>query len=892
MKKLFTLAMICFIAASMQAKIVYVTPDATATTVPTTPTWTTPVTLATALSSAATTDSVFIKAGSYTISPIATTQPTTMIYLTSTRLLLGGFSGTETNSAQRVKSDVDGNGSIEPWEYTNQTIFDGGGTLMVFYTSGANTLISGIVFQNGYAGFVSGGTTANTYVTTANGTSYAADAAGLHINAQNATILNCIIRNNTITTATYTGPTGASTNVPNNPGCAAGLTLKQAGTVNGCLIDGNIFDFVVSSGFTTNTVINALSSAPTFTNTTGAGVYNGNAAIVKNSIIRNNIAKGYKYTLQNTKTGEIALRGGGIYMNNAGSAFYNCVIANNEIQATDLVGADAIAGGGVFGDNAGGLFNCTFVNNKVSSAISATPGTYNNTGYGGGAYLKTNSAWNGAIVKIYNCAFWNNSAGGALDLNRANLAIRNNVSSCMLEVVNNVLPTNPFWYGNAINVTTQTGNNAYTLYSNNVTDLAATNSGTNAPLFASTAAVVGHSTTATDIKANWSILAGSYLSGKATAPIMTTDFNGITFNYPAPAVGAFELAPLAGKTTPTIFWTQSAISQAFAPDFTAGTLPTVTLGIPSSSVNDGAPISYIASNNVLTINNGVATINRGGTCTLTAYQPATDKYNAAAVVIPVTITQSTTAPTLTWTQDLSSVLTTTPTVNASAVSTTAQFPIANNPISYSSATTAVATVAGNVISTKGVGTSVLTANQVANASFPAAAAVTNTITIGMGTPVLTWVQDLSAVKTTDLQVALTATSSVTDGAAITFTSSDTTIVKPVGSNLIIKGIVGTATVTAVQPANAKYNQTNSVSQQVTVLQASGINEYKMSNNLFVKADNRIISNMIGSVQIYSFSGLMVKSEKVIVGQKMVLPTGAYFIKATTESGSFVQKIVM
>jgi hypothetical protein len=898
MKKLFTLAMICFIAASMQAKIVYVTPDATATTVPTTPAWSSPITLATAMTNASvlTTDSIFIKAGSYTISPTAAAQPTSMIYLTSTKLILGGFAGTETNSAQRVKSDVDGNGAVEPWEYTNQTIFDGGGTLMVFYTSGANSLISGIVFQNGYAGFVSGGTTGNTYVTTANSVLYAADAAGLHVNAQNATILNCIIRNNTITTATYTGPTGASTTVPNNPGCSAGLTLKQAGTVNGCLIDGNIFDFVVSSGFTTNTVINALATAPTFTNTTGAGVYNGNGAIVKNSVIRNNISKGYKYTLQNTKTGEIALRGGGIYMNNAGSAFYNCVIANNEIQATDLLGADNIAGGGVFGDNGGGLFNCTVVNNKVSSAILATPGTYNNIGYGGGVFLKTASSWtastNGPIVKIYNCAVWNNSAGGALDPNRANLALRNNVSSCMLEVENNVLPTNPYWYGNAINVTTQASNNVYAMYKNCVIDLSATNSGTNAPLFASPAAVVGYSSTATDIKANWSILTGSYLSGKATAPFLATDFNGTTFNYPTPAVGAYELAPAGGKTTPVITWTQAAISQAFAPNFSTGALPTVALATPTSSVSDGAALSFITTNNVVSLNGSVATINRGGTTTITAYQAATDKYNASAVVIPVTIAQCVTVPTITWTQDLTLLLTTISTVNAGATSTTDQFTLATNPISYTSGTTSIATVAGNVISTKGVGTATLTANQVANASFPAATPVNNTITIGMGTPVLNWVQDLSALKTTDTQVALTATSSVTDGAAITYSSSDITVVDIIGSNLMIKGIAGTATVTAVQPANAKYNATDPVSHQVTVLLATGINEYKTSNTLFVKVDKQLVSNVVGNVQIYSFSGLLVKSEKVMIGQKIALPSGAYFIKAITESGSFVQKIVL
>ncbi|MEI6752137.1 MAG: T9SS type A sorting domain-containing protein [Paludibacter sp.] len=558
MKKLFTLAMICFIAASMQAKIIYVTADATSTTIAAPYSWANPVTLTTALTNASslTTDSIFVKAGTYTISAIYATQPTTMIYLTGKKAIFGGFAGTEGPDVvsanivnARTRSDKDGNGIVEPWEFDNQTIFDGGGTLMVMYTSGGSSIIDGLVIQNGYAGFVSLGTSTNTFATTSGGSLYAADGAGLHINGASCIVQNCIIRNNKNTTETYVGPTLLSTTVVNNPACAAGLTLKQAATVTGCLVEGNIFDFVVSSGFTSNSIINALASAPVFTNTTGAGVYNGNAAVVKNSVIRNNITKGYKYTLTNSKkSSEPALRGGGAYMNNAGSVFANCIFANNEVIGTDvgLVSNDNVAGGGLFADNGGAAYNCTFVNNKISSPISAVPGTFNDKGYGGGAFFKSASSGT-VVVKGYNNAFWNNTSAGTVDPTKANLALRNNFTSMLIDIQNNVLPTAPWWYGNANGTTTKplTGVNSYANFVNCTVDLAATNGDVKGPGFNSPSAGPGYSSTASDIKATWSINNTSFLLAKGSSVISgytpTTDFIGANFLNP-PAAGAFQIS--------------------------------------------------------------------------------------------------------------------------------------------------------------------------------------------------------------------------------------------------------------------------------------------------------------------------------------------------------------
>jgi hypothetical protein len=567
MKKLFTLAMGIVLAASAQAKTIYVTPEATGATLPATTSWSSPASLKAAIESAGVADSIFIKGGTYAIEPISTSKATpfatTMIWIASSRFILGGFAGTETNSSERAKSDVDMNGVVEPWEYTNQSIFDGQGKYMVMNIAGGTSLIDGIVLQNGYASLyhynnaTSATATTNGYVTkdingnkVLSGTTSTASSAGLKI-ASAGVYKNIIIRNNTVTTKDYEGPYGTGTNsgntigdgtglpaMPNNPGFAAGLTITNtATTVSGFLVESNLFDFVVSDAFKSNSWVNSQTTAPTFSNTTAAGVYS--SGTVKNSIVRNNIAKGYKYTtLTSAKNGEVALRGGGIYIATATANIYNCVIANNEIQATDVVATDGIAGGGLFADNGGNVYNCTIVNNKISSYNSSTS-SYNNVGYGAGAYFKSGTA---TKLICFNNVFWNNLASGVTDLTRSNLGLRNNTGTAMtamIDVQNIVLPTSPYWYGGIA----AGGTNALVNFLNCKVDLGLENNAVNGANFISPATVVGHSTTASDIKANWSIASNSYLLAKGSAAIsgytLSTDLMGAAFAT-TPAAGAYE----------------------------------------------------------------------------------------------------------------------------------------------------------------------------------------------------------------------------------------------------------------------------------------------------------------------------------------------------------------
>ena len=70
--------------------------------------------------------------------------------------LYGGFIGTETSIEQRAKSDVDGNGIVEPWEFTNVTNFKGKGSAddasstFVMLSMQSGTTVDGVTISDNY----------------------------------------------------------------------------------------------------------------------------------------------------------------------------------------------------------------------------------------------------------------------------------------------------------------------------------------------------------------------------------------------------------------------------------------------------------------------------------------------------------------------------------------------------------------------------------------------------------------------------------------------------------------------------------------------------------------------------------------------------------------------
>jgi endonuclease I len=150
---------------------------------------------------------------------------------------------------------------------------------------------------------------------------------------------------------------------------------------------------------------------------------------------------------------------------------------------------------------------------------------------------------------------------------------------------------------------------------------------------------------------------------------------------------------------------------------------TITLNATSSS---NLPISYSSSNpNVATVFDNFVTIVGVGTTTITASQNGNAFYTAATPVSQsLTIIQAT--QTITFNALASKVLGDSPFI------LTATGGASGNAITYVSSNPAVATVSGNSITIVGVGNTNITASQLGNANFLAAADVVRNLTVTNG----------------------------------------------------------------------------------------------------------------------------------------------------------------
>lgn len=160
------------------------------------------------------------------------------------------------------------------------------------------------------------------------------------------------------------------------------------------------------------------------------------------------------------------------------------------------------------------------------------------------------------------------------------------------------------------------------------------------------------------------------------------------------------------------------------------------------------------------------------------------------------------------------------------------------------------------------------------------------------TPVITWTQDLTTLKTGGADVTLTASSDSQGGSDITYTSSDENVVTVSGSTLTIVG-VGSATVTAHQAASTFYNEATDIPQSVVVTKdiGTGINQAQHKQVVSV-VNSGIIANVVGALDIYAFNGQQLKKVHVQPGQMINMAAGSYIVRVVTEQGIISQKIVL
>ncbi|TAJ12790.1 T9SS C-terminal target domain-containing protein [Marinilabiliaceae bacterium JC017] len=305
MKKLLLLIAGITATTFLQAKVLYVKPDAGSTA------WAHVTnqsdvysSIGSAHNAAVAGDDIWISAGAYNINSITMKDGID---------LMGGFNGTETSPSQRVKSDMDGNGMTEAWEYTNTSVIKGNGTQRIISSSG--TYINGVTWEG---------------LTIKNG---GGSKSGIAILLMvNTNLKNCIVKDNH-----GTGATGS---------VYAGAIQNKGGLVEHCLIENN------------SIISNDQSSPAVY----GAGIACSKGGVVQNSVIRNNHSTvAVTATFNNNYNN---LKGGGVYL--SWGQVINCVVYNNESGNGAGIYINKTAGGSK-------VVNCTITNNK---ALTIAGGLY------------------------------------------------------------------------------------------------------------------------------------------------------------------------------------------------------------------------------------------------------------------------------------------------------------------------------------------------------------------------------------------------------------------------------------------------------------------------------------------------------------------------------------
>lgn len=425
-------------------------------------------------------DSIYIKAGTYNIATATSTGDFDNYY--------GGFQGTESSPADRLRSDLDANGVVEPWEFTNPTIFS------TTFDSQSTTAIN--AFEFGTASTVNpiriNGITF-THVVTSN----ASAQRTIRISSTYVTFENNIIKNCSLFTL-------------NNTTSGNGGTLCTSfGTISNCLIEKNLV-------YGTSTADKLLIPGLSF----------GNGGRFINSVVRNN-----QFTIDfSTSSATTAVNVAGLAVNsNGGGAskikFANCLIYNNDGTFIKPAGSTAVAESSsivtcmAVSNGMNEVYNCVIANNRATGLVT------------GGLLVKRYSSQS---QTIQNNVLWNNMNDNLVK----NMHVV--LSGGTVSVKNNMMNQGSLFTENSTDVM------------GNIFDLSDANTGAKTPMFKTPTSVIGTSTGGTIEKANWSILQGSYFIGKGIAASNSTDFVGTAFTTPPSVGAYEYVAPSGFLNTKTV----------------------------------------------------------------------------------------------------------------------------------------------------------------------------------------------------------------------------------------------------------------------------------------------------------------------------------------------------
>ncbi len=480
MKQIITLLMfIAVFSAMSNATIYYVSSDATDDSGAGTTWATAKKTIAAAYALAglsSNVDDIYVKGGTYDLDASLVINKAVNLY--------GGFTGLSESEtpATRVLSDLDGNGRVDPWEFSNASVLSS-----TFKNPNSTLAASAFTFSTATAteSVNFNGFTITHTVSTTNGAQRTFDCLSSLSVVENVTFVN-----SNINTLQYSSVSNRAT------------LLSAKGIIRNCLFEKNTV-YVRNSRYDKYVMpIVSLEAATKFTG----------------CVLRNNKAT-IDYTNCQDATATFVL---GLILHSAGGAsvsnpttIANCLIYNNEgiyIPKTTggvaipsysgIVTVDAI---GTAGSDS--IVNCVIARNKATSLQTA------------GLLVRRATTQNHFV---FNNVMWlNKMADGTM----SNFYHNGGTSTTSI-IKGNVMNQGGFFPAD---------DGVY--FSDNLTDLGNTDK---LPNFKVQTTVNGNAADGTVELANWAISYPSYLSGKGLSTTILKDYSGN--NYAAsPAVGANEL---------------------------------------------------------------------------------------------------------------------------------------------------------------------------------------------------------------------------------------------------------------------------------------------------------------------------------------------------------------
>ena len=434
-------------------------------------------------------DNVFVKAGTYSFS-------TTL--WTNDRNFYGGFAGSETAPAERQTSDLDNNGIVEPWEFSNPTI------LNFTLTDATGLTFNARAAARNFDGFkITGTQTASTTGTT-----------GTYIFGPNiiSTVTNVVFQNNIISDITVTNTLTLA--------YTQGSIMQIYGNnvnVNNCLFEKNTVTLTAAASqldYQQVPLIYLKASAATARN------------VMQNCIVRNNqVTIDYSATaltgVNNSRGLLIAIDCQATYP----TTLKNTIVHNNDMTFIPKTGSTYSLG------NAGAVTNYAAANSQSDSVINCTI-AYNKGIKIGCAGLKIGIQYNNfqyPYVKIFNNVCYNNAVDGSIGT-MGNLTLSAGAATLLaggIQIANN------YANGGADQIVENS-----TIVTGNVKDMATDNNdATKGAKFISPTTVTGYNAALAASK--WTIGTGSYLIAKGIVTTNKYDKAGVIFAT-TPSVGAYE----------------------------------------------------------------------------------------------------------------------------------------------------------------------------------------------------------------------------------------------------------------------------------------------------------------------------------------------------------------